>query len=329
MILLLHGPDSYRARERLRFYQNGFKKKYDPSGFNVIRLDGETLTMEEFTKHVGQMGFLAEKRFIVIENLISKNKSKKIQEEIIVYLDSQWSDENVLLFLEESAAIKARAKKKTRKTASKPLLARLQKEKVEEFDLLTGASLYKWVRQEVKKRGGSISDQAVSQLAQLVGSDLWQMSSEIDKLLHYKAKGMIMPKDVALLVRAKYDENIFHLTDALAAQDARRSFQLLSEQLAAGNHELYILTMLVRQFRILLQVREIINTEQNYYTVASRLHLHPFVAQKAVTSVKQFTSEELQDIYRSLMEIDTKIKSTSQNPQLLFDLLIAKVCKVG
>jgi hypothetical protein len=89
MIIFLYGADSYRARQRLRFYRDGFKKKYDPSGLNVVRLDGEKLAMENFRKAVGSAGFLAKKRFITIENLISRNKNKKIQSDIVEYLDSE------------------------------------------------------------------------------------------------------------------------------------------------------------------------------------------------------------------------------------------------
>jgi len=322
MIIYLHGSDTYRARQRLIFYRQGFKKKYDAAGLNVATLDGEKLNLEEFRKSVGQSGFLSKKRFVVIENLISRNKQKKIQAEIIEYLDKEWSDDNVLIFLESDESGK---KKKGAKT---PLQKRLAKEKVEEFVLLSGEKLNQWTRQEVEKRGGRISSAATLELASLVGSDLWNMVSEIEKLVSYKDKKEISADDVKLLVKAKFDENIFHLTDALATKDVKLSFKLLYDQLASGAHELYILTMLIRQFRILLMVKEIIDKEPNYYTVASRLRLHPFVAQKAIRGARKFSLAELKDIYLQLLEIDMKIKSTNEDPRLLFDLLITRVCRV-
>ena len=327
MIIFLYGPDTYRSRQRLKFYEEGFKKKYDPSGLNVVRLDGETLTTEEFRKSVGQVGFLAKKRFVVVENLIHKNKNKKIQEEIIEYLDNEWSDDNVLVFLEDEAEKVVRGKK-GQKEAAKPLLARLTQEKSEEFTLLSGEKLNKWIREEVKKRGGKIANPAVLELASLVGSDLWNMVSEIEKLINYKTKGLITADDIKSMVKAKFDENIFHLTDALAAKNAKLSFQLLHDQIASGAHELYVLTMLVRQFRILLQAREILDKESNYYAIASRLGLHPFVAQKAIRDARKFSLEELKNIYQQLLEIDIKIKTTQEDPRLLFDLLVTRVCGV-
>lgn len=327
MIIYLHGPDTYRSRQRLKFYKEGFKKKYDPSGLNVVHLDGEKLTMEEFRKSVSQVGFLAKKRFIVVEDLIYKNKSKKVQEEIIEYLDNEWPDDNVLFFL-EGGGERVTKKKKTKQDTTKPLLSRLAKEKSEEFPLLSGEQLNKWVKDEVKNQSGKIDSPAILELASLVGPDLWNMASEIEKLINYKNKKVITASDVRAMVKARFDDNIFHLTDALAARDAKLSFKLLHDQIASGSHELYILTMLTRQFRILLQVREILDQESNYYTIASRLHLHPFVAQKAIRGARKFTLEELKNIYQQLLEIDVKIKSTPDSPRLLFDLLVIKVCRV-
>ncbi|MFA5134176.1 MAG: DNA polymerase III subunit delta [Patescibacteria group bacterium] len=325
MIIFLYGPDTYRAHERLHFYREGFKKKYDPKGLNVSYLDGEKLSVEEFRKNVSQVGFLAEKRFTAIENVITKNKGKKVQEAIVEYLDTDWSNDNVVVFLEASIE-EAGRKRKAGGMASQPLYQRLSQEKVEEFPLLTGAQLNRWIGEEVKRRGGTIAQPAVTELAALVGSDLWNMSTELDKLVGYRGKREISVQDAQLLVKAKFDENIFHLTDALAAKNAKLSFKLLHDQLNLGSHELYILTMLIRQFRILLKVKEIIGQEPNYYTVASRLRLHPFVAQKAVRDAGKFAFSELKAAYAQLLSIDVKIKTSQIDPRLMFDLFITRIC---
>lgn len=326
MIIFLYGADTYRARQRLHFYRDGFKKKYDPTGLNVVKLDGEKLTLEDFRKAVGTAGFLATKRFVSVENLISRNKNKKIQGEIVEFLDKEWSDDNVLVFIEDMTPEK-RGKKSG--PAAGTLIARLQKERAEEFPLLAGEQLNAWIRTEVKTRHGQIEPPAVLELASLVGPDLWTMSSEIEKLIQFADSRPVAADDVRQNVRASFDENIFHLTDALAERDAKRSLALLHGQLALGSHPLYLLTMLVRQFRILLQVREIIDKEPNYYTVASRLKLHPFVAQKAIRDARKFTLPELKQTYQRLLELDMSFKSTSHDPTVLFDLLVARVCRAA
>ncbi|MFH0804740.1 MAG: DNA polymerase III subunit delta [Patescibacteria group bacterium] len=320
MIILLTGSDTHRARQRLDYYRDGFRKKYDPTGLNVTRLDGATLTIDQLRAQAGQTGFLSTKRFLSVENVITRSKKKKLQDEIVAYLDGGWTDDNVLIFLEELPADRRAAK------LTGSLAKRLSAEKTETFPLLVGEPLNRWIQAAVKSRGGRIASSAVLELASLVGSDLWNMSNEIDKLVSYRHGQEIRTADVGLMVRAAFDENIFHLTDALAARDARLTFRLLSDQLAAGANELYLLTMLTRQFRILLQTREIIDREPNYYTVATRLGIHPFVAQKAIRDARRYTLEQLKDAYRRLLACEVSFKSSGGDPRLLFDLLVMRVC---
>lgn len=326
MIIFLHGPDTYRSRQQLKFYKEGFVKKYDPSGLNVVTLDGGKLSFEEFRQACGSVGFLSKKRLVIVENLIKGNKDKKIQPDIVDYLDKELTKDTVLIFWEEEEEGDWKKKKKKARQPH-PLLARLDKEKEEFFGLLRAEELNRWIRNEVKQRGGKIDSAAVLELASMVGADLWAMISEIDKLISYKNKKPIMADDVRQVVKTKFDENIFHLTDALAEKNAPLSFQLISDQIQSGSHELYILAMLIRQFRILLQVKEIISQEPNYYTVASRLGLHPFVAQKAILAGRKFSLEELKKIYGLLLNIDIKIKTSQDDPRVLFDLLVMKVCE--
>ena len=326
MIIFLHGPDTYRSRQQLKFYKEGFVKKYDPSGLNAVTLDGEKLTLEDFRSACSATGFLAKKRLIIVENLIEKHPDKKIQQEIVEYLDKDWDDDNILIFWEEEEEVDWKKKKKKANQAQ-PLLARLEKEKEEIFELLSGEKLNRWVKDEIKKRAGRIDSSAVLELVSMVGADLWQIVSEIDKLVSYKNKKIVTADDVHLLVKTKFDDNIFHLTDALAEKNAPLSFRLIHDQIQSGAPELYILAMLTRQFRILLQVKEIIEQEPNYYTVASRLGLYPFVAQKAILAARKFTMDELKNIYRLLLEIDIKIKIAHDDPRTLFDLLIMKICQ--
>ncbi len=323
MILYLHGSDTYRLRQKVRFYREGFKKKYDPQGYNITVLDGPAVTLEDIRKAAGQVGLLASKRFVVIENIF-KTKKKTLLNDVAAYLTDEWSDDNVLIFIDEVDEPARGRKKAARKDTLTKLLADTAKD--ESFEPLSGTQLLKWISSEVTSRGGKIERAAVGELAALVGSDLWNMASEIEKLVQLKDGALITVDDVRSQVRAQFDENIFHLTDAVAARDGKLTMKLLSDQLASGSNPLYILTMLIRQFRIMLQVKSIAEHEPHPQTIATRLKLHPYVAQKSLRDAKRFTPEELAAIYEQLVEADVTLKSTNQNPRLVFDLLVTRIC---
>ncbi|MFA5070362.1 MAG: DNA polymerase III subunit delta [Patescibacteria group bacterium] len=329
MLIFLHGPDTYRSRQRLKFYKEGFKKKYDPRGLNIEVLAGEKLTLAEFQKKLSSKGLLAQKRLVVVEELISKNKSKKIQEELADYLKKNPPDSDQVLVFWEGNIGGGRKKGRRIKEASGQLLDLLaDKAKVEEFPLLSGAALAKWVREEVTRRQGRIAPDAFELLIVLVGSDLWEMVNEIEKLVNFKNGKIITKEEVGEFVKAGFDTDIFKLSDALAERRLKVALKLIHDQIESGENVLYLLTMLTRQFRILLLVKETSKEENNTYAVASRLGLHPFVCQKALSQVKNFSLTELKNIYQKLLEIDIKIKTSQAEPKVLFDMFIFEVCKV-
>jgi DNA polymerase-3 subunit delta len=328
MIIFLYGPDTYRSRQKLKFYREGFKKKYDPSGLNIEILDGEKLTFEIFRQKQGSQGLLSKKRLVIVENLISKNKSSKVQTQISDYLkETVLSADQILIFWEGDLGEKRKKGKRVKAAGGTLLDYLLEKAKAEEYLLLSGFKLTAWVEEEIVKRKGRIAAEARELLIGLVGNDLWLMVNELEKLINYKDGKMITKEDVSEFVKAGFDTDIFRLSDALAERKLKSALKLIHDQIESGENELYLLTMLTRQFRILLMVKDAGREESNHYAVASRLGLHPFVCQKALQQVKNFRLAELKDIYQKLMEIDFKIKTGQAEAKVLFDLFIFDVCK--
>ena len=100
MILLLSGDDTYRSRERLRILRGAFRKKHDPSGLNIVRLDGAKLTADELSHHLRVQGFLSPKRFLIIENFFSQGARDEQQAARNLFTDGDASGDNILLFWE-------------------------------------------------------------------------------------------------------------------------------------------------------------------------------------------------------------------------------------
>ena len=78
MIFFYYGEDSFRAHQKIKAIKKKFKDKIDPSEQNVQLLDGETLKADDFFRTVSVVGFLADKKLVVIKNIFdNKNKIKK------------------------------------------------------------------------------------------------------------------------------------------------------------------------------------------------------------------------------------------------------------
>jgi len=193
------------------------------------------------------------------------------------------------------------------------------------FDNLTGTKLADWVKKEIQNSGGSISAEAIEKLINFVGPDLWQMHNEVNKLISFKVDKIITEKDIDLLVKSKYDPNIFATIDALAAKNKNLAYKLMHEHLEQGENEIYILTMFIYQFRNLLQIKNLIDSGVPSDGLAKKTGLHPFVIKKSWSQMRNFSQDVLRKIYERLLNLDIAIKRGKIEPQTALDLIVAEI----
>jgi len=337
MVLFLYGEDSYRSRQKL----NQIKKRYldqDKTGLNLVNIDGEDTSFDGIRKLVGSIPFLAKVRLVIIKDLMSKGKNKRLEDRLTEFIKKNRIPRTTILIFYESGKVDKRKK----------LFVVLNRQKLaQEFKLLDNLRLEKWIREEVEKRKGSISEEAVSKLASFVGSDLNQMTHEIEKLVAYKSinhrsppvsgkNGVKLPKvnnqcqitkeDVDLLVKAKIDTDIFKLIDALGQKNKERALRFVHNQLDQGAHELYLLKMIIWQFRNLLQIKDLLEQKKSSYEIAQISHIHPYVVRKSIFQLQNFNMDELKEIYQGLEDADIKIKTGKIDGVLALDLLAQEMC---
>jgi len=314
MLIFLYGEDNYRSRQKLNKLKANFLAK-DSSGMNLQELDGARVELAELKNAVQAAPFIGEKRLIIVENLLSV-KNKNLLAGVADLLNQGLPESSVVVFWE--------AEMPDKRTKLFKLLTK--QGQTEEITLLTGQALNKWIADEAVSREGKISAEATSKLAAYGGNDLWQMAQEIDKLVTYKKGTEITAGDVDELVKAKLDTNIFNFVDALGRQDKESALKLLHDQLASGEHALYLLTMITYQFRNLLIVKELLENGSNQYGLAKEAKMHPFVAQKTAQQAGNYSLGGLKMIYRKLLDLDAALKTSKIEPRLGLDLLVVGLC---
>ncbi len=327
MIIFLYGEDTFRSQKKLKELEEKFLREVDPSGNSIDKLEGEKLSLPRLQESLSSSSLFVQKRLIIIRNIFA-NKSESIFSSLADYLKS-FSSDNIIIFWDNISG--------TSLSKNKIKLFNFLKNSdpkkmhfAQEFKPLSGTQIVNWIRQEVQNRGGSISYQAANTLVSFVGNDLWRISNELDKLLHYKQSqegksSLIEVEDVKQMVHGQIDENIFSLTDALGSKNKARAIELLEEQIEAGINEIYLLSMIIRQFKILLQVKEAVEAGLSSRKIINLLGLHPFIVQKSLTQSRYFSCELLKKILIYLIEADKKIKSSRVDLRDILGVMIAKI----
>ncbi len=321
---VFHGADEFTCAETL----NDLRRRLGPPDvvdLNTTFLDGRTLTLAELLHACEAFPFLAEKRLIIVKGLLTRLVSqqgrepsaaqRKYLEDLSDYL-LRLPETTRLVFVEEVPL-----------PDKHPILQLARGEKTgyaKRFDPPDVRALPRWVEKRVHRHGGQIEPAAASQLAAIVGTDLRLLDQEIVKLVTYtNAERTITREDVDTVVPYAQAAIIFDLVDALGQRDGRTAAQTLHRLLDAGEHPLGLLAMIVRQFRLLIQTRELKADGATPRDIAQALKLHPFPARKLYNQATHFTAAQLETVYRHLLDTDVAIKTGEIEAEVALDLLVA------
>ena len=254
MIYVLSGQDDFSIAQTL---ENIKKELGDEASLamSTTTMEGNQLTFDELKTVCETIPFMTGKRLVVVEGLLGRfesgsrtrrqtkaTKKSKKQEEAAVfadYLAGGIPDTTILVFTEgvissDNPIFKSLAGKATTRS----------------FALPRDAKLREWAQKRVKDSGGEISAQAVHLLARLVGSNLWIMTSEIEKLLLYTDGRKIEEDDIQAVVGYNQQATVFNMVDAILESKAEQAEKMLEHLFRSGVAPVYLLFMIARQVQL-------------------------------------------------------------------------------
>ncbi len=316
---IFHGRDRFTQQETLADLQT---RLGDPSmvSLNTSRFDGQRVELAELFHCCSSLPFLTDRRLVIVEGLIKRLTGagrEKERDQLLDYLP-RLPPSTRLVFLEE----------KTLSSNNRfvKLAADVAVGYAKAFRLPMGAALERWIGSRVEAQGGEIAPRASALLASNVGQDLHLLQQEITKLLTYtNLSRPIEVADVELLSPYSTRADIFDLVDAIGLQRSQTATTLLRRSLEAGDEPLYLLAMIVRQIRLLIQVKEKIEQGHRTDDIGRRIKLHPYVARKLCHQAGNFTLPQLEGILRQLLDTDVAIKTGQIDPAVALDLLVVEL----
>jgi DNA polymerase-3 subunit delta len=320
MVIYIYGEDTFRSRQYLQEQVERFKQTRDPQGYNVVFLDAQKCESGKITSEILATPFLAEKRMLVVENILSISDKDFLQQLIDRIKNNKIPESNIVIFWQGEKLGKVKE--------VKDLHALLSKEKyAKELELLIGSHLTNFIASEAKNRGANISVVAINYLAQNIAGDMWLLNSLLDQLIALAHDKEISLADVNLFLEEKVDDNVFNMVEAIVSGNKKQAFKLVTEQRRLGEDDFKLFGLIVWQFRIILQMHSLFDEQNNISSdvMAKELDLHPFVVKKNLSLIKKYNKKQLSDIYEQLLKIDFKAKTGQGDLGLMLDLLIQRM----
>lgn len=333
MLYILWGQDEYSLYETL----DSIKKSLGDQSLlevNTTALEGQRLTADELRTVCETVPFMTDKRLVVVRGLLERFETKgkyndrkkgalaKQQDEKVAFIECMSRiPESTVLVLVDDVQIKG----------TNPILGGLSgKAKVQSFPPLRGNRLSQWTQKYVAKGGGSISPQAVSLMAGLVGSNLRVMMNEINKLVLYTGGRRIEEEDVRAVVSYTHESSVFTLVDAILEFKPGLAGRLLQHLLQMGVSPAHILVMLTRQVRFMARIKELVSSGMPEGEIQNKLGLaSEFAWRKTLEQASQSTLGRIEKVYHKLLETDQAIKTGKYDGELAINVLIAELCHTG
>ena len=316
---VLHGDDEFSRKAEV---QNMKVRMGDPgtAELNTETFDGRSTAPGDVVAAASAMPFLSDKRLIIVEGMLSwlvrkgAAKSAKTDLEALVAALPNLPDTARLVFVEPETL-----------NDSHPVLKLIKQEPrgfAKAFN--PPGNPTQWITKQVERYGGKIEPRAAAALATAVGSDLRAADSECNKLVIYVGgTRAISEADVALLTPYVAEARIWDMVDALGKRDGKTAATLI-QRLLEDQDPLALLPMIYRQFRLLIQAREALDVGGDKRDLMKFPDFRSdFVAQKAIDQARNFTMEQLESIYRYLLDTDHGIKTGRVSDALALDLLVA------
>lgn len=185
----------------------------------------------------------------------------------------------------------------------------------------------RWLMDQAKGKGKTLSLRAAFLLVEMIGEDFSSLSSELEKVCTFVGeRENIEAEDIQEAVSSQRTFSMFDLLDQVKARQAGKAVRSLRSLLLSGEPALKILASLAWQIRVLWQVKDGLRSGMPEVQLSEKLKLHAFVVKKAREQAVRFSDSDLYEILDAIRQADLAIKSTGSSPEAMLEELLIGLC---
>ena len=307
-VYLLYGEEAYLKKH----YKEKLIKAMLPQGdaMNYARYEGKGISLAELIDLAETMPFFAERRLIVVEN---SGFFKNATPELADYIKNM-PETTCFLFIENEVDKRGKMYKAVK-----------EKGRIVEMVRQDEKTLLIWIAGMMKKEGKQIRESTAKYLMSKVGTDMENLEKEMEKLFSYTlGESEINMQDVDAVCTTQITNKIFDMIEAVACRQQKRALDYYYDLLALKEPPMRILYLLTRQFRLLLEVKDLLGKGYDKARIAKETGVHPFVAGKYMQQCRVFSKEELRSIMEGAANLEEIVKTGRLGDVMSVELFIVK-----
>ena len=281
----------------------------DTRDFNCDILSGEEVDGEKVVSLASSYPMMSDRRVVVVKAVQKLTPSDK---------------KRVLAYIQDPAETTSLVLTAGKVDRRKSFYAGLTKHALwVECSRLYENQAVDWVIRRCSRAGVPISLEGATCLVEQVGTSIWTLHNEIEKLLTFTwgAKKLGL-EQVLAVVGFSRKFNTWELTDSVGNKDLKTAWEILNRLMEAGQSPVGIIMDLSRRFFQLLRIRTLLDRGTSSQEMARVCGLRPYFAKIYIGQARRFTIEDLEKGIRALIMSDFYIKTGRMNPDLALNLAI-------
>ena len=311
-VLILEGEEAYLRRKALA----DLERLVLPEGLEEMnRSVLENPSADEIIAAAETLPFLADRRLVIIPDYPALTGRAEADELLLAYLPSVPSS----VFLVFLCSGKADGRKKLY-SAVKKLNG------VVSFAPLKDQELVSFVVSAFRDHGRACDCSAAEQLIFTCGSDATLLLSEVAKIASHDLSGApVSSEEITSLATPSVECTVFQMVDAVVDGQNTRALTLMRNQILSGADRVFLITMLLRQFRLLQHVKIMQYEKKSKEYIRAALGVPSFAAERYIRQASFFSGGQVRDAFRLCLDTEYRVKSGRISADGALETLILKL----
>lgn len=304
---VLYGSEDYLKK----LYRDKLKTAMlvDHLDMNYSYFEGSGIEISKIVSIAHTLPFFADKRLIVIENSGLFQTQSILADEILKFPDTTF-----LVFVEKEVDKRGRLYKQIK-----------TKGYISKMDRLTLEDLSLFVVSELKKNNKKMTETAVRYFVDYVGSDLYQLQNELEKLCCFcMDQEIISEKEIDSVCIEQIENRIFVMMEAIGLKNLKRAMELYFDLILLREKPLVILYLMIRHFNKLMQVKALKDLALTDQEVAEKVGIPPFSLFAYQKQCKNFSLNQMKAAIEYGTDLEFAVKSGNLEEQIAVEIMIAK-----
>lgn len=316
-VYLLYGEERYLVQH----YERAFTEKLlDDSSVMMNRdvFNGKDAPIEQILNAANTLPFLSDMRLVYVRDSQLFTAGRKADTETMADFIPTIPESTLLIFIETEVDKRNRLYKKT-----------VDQGRAVEFKTPSERELTDWVVNVFKKKGKEINPFTINKLLRTVSHNMTAVYAEADKLGFYVGdRREITPEDIDRVCSPSLETRVFDLVAAVGGGKAEKALTMYRNMLLLKEQPIMILTMMARQFRMILQCRACADQKMPRSKMAEVLEMRSFIMDECLEQGQNFTLPRLLNALRDCRDMDIRIKTGLIGAEIGVETLIARYASV-